>query len=67
MGRGMYAPIKKPIAALIIPVNAPTALVDLKGASIKFIRIEADKVDNTVMPNTANTSNTVRYQPVAAR
>ena len=63
---GIYAPIRKPIAALSMPVTAECTLSDRIGVQIRVLIIEAESALSATMPAAANTSPTVIYQPVRA-
>ena len=65
---GMYAPIRKPIAALNIPTNpecAPSVFTNVTHAAVAMT--DTDITDSIVIPIAAKTSAAVRYQPVIAR
>ena len=64
---GIYAPIKKPTAALTIPINPPNAEVERKNDTASVANKVDDSADKNTFPITANTCPAPRYQPDIAR
>ena len=67
MESGIYAPTRKPIAALIMPVKAPCAPCVEMNEQIITDSNAAKSADSAVSPTIPNTSLADKYQPVSAR
>ena len=68
MSNGMYAPIKKPIAALKRPEKAVSEPSDLMRLTINTKMIEEDKTAKNMIPTTEmNSTKFIISPPVHAR
>ena len=68
MLRGIKAPVRNPIAALIIPINPLSVASVLNKDARNTVISVADNTEKSSTPNTANTSDAVIVKlPDAAR
>ena len=65
--KGIYAPIKNPTAALIIPIKPPSAEVERKNDTTTVENNVAESMDKNIFPIMAKTAPVLRYQPDTAK